>query len=316
MATVTVTTASRLHFGLYAFGDSPRAFGGVGVMVDRPGLKVACALSDECVATGPLAERAAAFAKLATKNLGVAAGLRVEVLSEPQEHAGLGLGTQLGLSVAAGLEVLVNGQPRGAAELAALVGRGKRSAVGAHGFEHGGWILDGGHASPNAIGELERRLPVPDNWRFVLFRPEKHAGLSGQQEAAAFAALPSIFESTTIELRRLAWEEMAPALAGADFDRFAASLFAYGRLAGECFAPVQGGPFASREVAMLIDTLHASGVAGCGQSSWGPTVFALARSRDEAQAVESAVREDPLHRGVASTIAAPCNTGARWAIDT
>jgi predicted sugar kinase len=45
---------------------------------------------------------------------------------------------------------------------------------------------------------------------------------------------------------------------------------------------VQGGEYASAEIADLIADVRACGVRGVGQSSWGPTVFAVVGDSDTA----------------------------------
>ncbi|MEM6331154.1 MAG: hypothetical protein AAF790_13010 [Planctomycetota bacterium] len=317
-ARVRVAAPSRLHFGLYAFADSLRAFGGVGVMIDRPGLALVCEAADRSSAEGPHAKRALAFAQQAAAGLGLEQpACRVRVESAPPEHAGLGLGTQLGMAVAAGVAAVRNrtpgaaaGLPMPAGRLAALVGRGLRSAIGVHGFERGGWLLDGGHTPGAALGQIEQRLPLPEAWRFVLISQGAAAGLSGRVEKEAFATLPPIPPATTQRLRRLATDEMAPAIAAEDYERFAAAAGEYGLVAGGCFASVQGGPFASPAIAGLVRTLQAWGYAGSGQSSWGPTVFALCRGQADAEELRARLLAEQRFAGADLVLSSPNNTGA------
>ena len=49
---------------------------------------------------------------------------------------------------------------------------------------------------------------------------------------------------------------MLPALDRADCAAFGEAVYRFGRLAGECFAAVQGGPFANREIGRLIDAIR------------------------------------------------------------
>jgi predicted sugar kinase len=44
---------------------------------------------------------------------------------------------------------------------------------------------------------------------------------------------------------------------------------------GDYFAPVQGGRYASKLVGDVLHYLQQAGVACFGQSSWGPTGFAI-----------------------------------------
>jgi predicted sugar kinase len=91
---------------------------------------------------------------------------------------------------------------------------------------------------------------------------------------------------------------------------FGESVYRFGRLAGECFAAVQGGPFASREIAQLIDAIRDFGIPGAGQSSWGPTVFAICESDAQAQRVCDWFRTRPGGDAYDLSIARPNNVGA------
>jgi beta-RFAP synthase len=287
---VRVQTASRLHFGLLspapdlppgATGSPPRRFGGVGLMVQRPGIRLLAEPADAWSTSGPLAGRALAFARrFADAMPGRGSPCRIVIEEAPPEHAGLGTGTQLGLAVGRALTA-VWGLAVPAAELARLVGRGERSAVGVHGFEHGGFLIEGGQLRPGTLGPLVARRAFPPDWRVVLARPAGAAGVHGPDErlAMARAATPA---GTTDALCRLAIQGMLPALAERDLDAFGAALFEFNARAGQAFAAFQGGTYGSPAVAELVSYLRGAGVRGVGQSSWGPTVFAVVRDRNEA----------------------------------
>jgi predicted sugar kinase len=115
----------------------------------------------------------------------------------------------------------------------------------------------------------------------------------------------------TDRLRTLATEHLAAFAASGAFDAFSDAVFEYGRLAGECFATCQGGPFATPTIADLVETLRRLSVQGVGQSSWGPTVFALARDEDHATQIGTQLQRDPLGRECDVTITEPCHGGAR-----
>ena len=57
------------------------------------------------------------------------------------------------------------------------------------------------------------------------------------------------------------------------------------RVVGNHFAPAQGGCFSSPAVAEALYWLQSQGVTGCGQSSWGPTGFALVEDEGMARAL-------------------------------
>jgi beta-RFAP synthase len=287
-------------------------------MLAEPGLRMRAEPSDRFQAVGPLAERVAPFARRwAEFHRTDLPAIRLETLAAPPEHVGLGLGTQLGLTVATLLSA-AEGLPFGTPEeLAASVGRGARSAVGAYGFHFGGCIFERGKTDDERLAPLDCRLPIPETWRFVLVRPAAadlaEAGLAGPAEAAAFERLRlAPAPERTAELIRLAREELAPALAAGDFSRFADGLTRFGRLSGELFAPIQGGPYRGKLLAALVERMTALGARGVGQSSWGPTLFALAPDMAAAAALAEALRaEAPALARLEIATVAPDNTGVR-----
>jgi predicted sugar kinase len=83
---------------------------------------------------------------------------------------------------------------------------------------------------------------------------------------------------------------MLPALAEQDFSAFCEALFEFNARAGEAFAAVQGGTYASAWIAQVVGYLRRQGVQGAGQSSWGPTVFAVVEDEDRATHVAKQLR--------------------------
>ncbi|WP_428304099.1 beta-ribofuranosylaminobenzene 5'-phosphate synthase family protein [Lacipirellula sp.] len=320
---MTISTPSRLHFGLLRFEqtDGP-SFGGLGMMIAEPRCTLRLATSTEWQATGPDAERALAHARQSLEHL-VAAGqrpagayqqtpqaLHIEVRDSIPPHQGLGSGTQLALAVAAGVRSLCGLPPANAEQLAAMVGRGRRSAIGCHGFLQGGLLYELGSLLTEPLARLAQRVEVPAEWRIVLITASPAAGLSGEHELSAFSQLPPVPPATTARLAQLAEASILPAAANSDFDVFGEALFEYGRLAGDCFASVQGGPYASAEITACVETLRSLGVRGVGQSSWGPTVFAFAADQAHADEIVARMRAMTGWQGHAMRITRADNRGA------
>ena len=329
---VRVWAASRLHFGLLSLAgeaqawpdreDRPtlpaRRFGGVGLMVKRPGLCVWAADAATWSAEGPLAERALAFALRFADNVrketpdAEPRPLRITVEEAPPEHVGLGVGTQLGLATARALAEAW-GLAADAPELARRVGRGTRSALGVHGFAHGGFLVEGGRRGGEAgLAPLAARAPFPAEWRVVLATPPGARGLHGPEEREAFSRLASGPDGVarTDALCRLALLGMLPALAEADLEAFGECLFDFNARVGEVFRVVQGGVYADPRTAEFVDFLRREGIRGAGQSSWGPTAFAVVGDEGRASDLADRLAERfGLGPGEAWVTAA-CNTGS------
>jgi beta-ribofuranosylaminobenzene 5'-phosphate synthase len=322
---VHIQAPSRLHFGMFSIRPiDGRRFGGVGAMVGLPGLSMTLRRSERLEATGPLAARAILAARQAwaadpRRFSTPEPPCRIEILTAPPEHVGLGTGTQLSMAVAAGIHALGNdretrlpaaSEPLDAPRLARLVGRGERSAIGLYGFLHGGLLLDGGKADGEEISPLAGRVALPEAWRFVLVCPEGGRGLSGPEERQAFAGLPPVPPQRCRWLLREAKEVLLPAAAEGRFDEFSESLYQFGYNAGLSFAAFQGGPFAGPRLAALVDRIRALGVRGVGQSSWGPTIFALLPDHSAAEEFVATLRCQPSTDDLAILIAPPANGGA------
>jgi beta-RFAP synthase len=205
----------------------------------------------------------------------------------PAEHVGLGVGTQLGLAVAKALAVACGEPEISALELAARIGRGERSAIGVHGFDRGGLIADAGKRAGEAVSPLQAHVTLPDAWRVVLFTLRSADRWHGDRERTAFVSAAG---GEPGALRRLAETAILPAAARGDLDAFGEAVHEFNRRAGEPFAAVQGGVYASPEIERLIDDVRAFGVSGVGQSSWGPTVFAIVGDADAAAALANRFR--------------------------
>jgi beta-RFAP synthase len=205
-------------------------------------------------------------------------GFRVLIEQCPEEHAGLGVGTQLALAVTKALAVASGTSGLTSRELAIRVGRGERSAIGVHGFDRGGLIVEAGKRPGEEIAPLLAHEPLPSAWRVVLFRPPAPAW-HGERERAAFAlAAPGEPDA----LRTIAESSIVPAARSGDLDSFGEAVHEFNRRAGEPFARAQGGPYASPAVGELIAELRSLGIRAVGQSSWGPTVFAIVPDNDAA----------------------------------
>ncbi len=314
MKSVVVTTGARLHFGLLAHGlAGGREFGGIGVMIDRPGFVVrASAGSADELDCGPWQERVEKLvAVLRTADAKYTGPVKLEIVESPPAHAGLGSGTQLGMAVARIMSVRAGESDVPAAELARRAQRGLRSALGLYGFEQGGLLVEAGQRRPGEISPLVARVEFPREWRFVLVRPRGAAGLSGVHEVNGFARLAPMSQAVTECLCRIALLEILPAVAEHDFAQAGESIGQFGRLVGEYFAPVQGGVFAHarmREVAIWLESRR---IRGFGQSSWGPTLFVLCPNDQSASGLVNDLAHDAAGTDCELTVAAPLNGGAR-----
>jgi beta-RFAP synthase len=321
LKSVAVTAPSRLHFGLFSTGDAVAGrYIGAGAMIQSPGLRISVRRGNEFVVKGVHADRARRFAELVLLNLckeracehkrgELQRQIQIEVEYAPRQHIGLGVGTQLALSIAAAICFACELRRPTASDLAHLAGRRARSGIGTHGFESGGFLVDVGQSQfhyPRSAAHAD----IPADWRFVLFCPKTAEGISGDVEKSAFERLSPTRVEISSHSRHLALAELAPAAATGDFVRFSNNLYEFNRLAGSYFASAQGGIFASEQTTSLVKRLRKLGVDGVGQSSWGPTVFALCESEAAAEGLLRHVRPFAEAEDYECVISEPSNHGA------
>lgn len=88
-------------------------------------------------------------------------------------------------------------------------------------------------------------------------------------------------------------------------------LYAYGCLAGDSFAFFQGDTFSHPTTRQRVEDLRRRGIAGVGQSSWGPTVFALIENQLAADALKEELSGEELYQDCDTWVTAARNEGAR-----
>ncbi len=320
--TIRIQAASRLHFGLLSLPGAGgfdeawmrRCYGSVGLMVQRPGLRLSAERAHTWEAEGPLAARVLDFANVFARAMGpgTVGPHRFTIHEAPAEHLGLGTGTQLGMSVTQALAVS-SGMQASAVELGSRIGRGMRSSLGIHGFAQGGFLVDGGKHPGQGVAPLIARMNFPEEWRIVLVTPPRAKGLHGQRETAAFQDLleHAWQPATTDALCRLVMLGMLPALAEQDWRSFGQALYEFNRRVGEAFEPIQGGVYADPTIADLVAFIRRQGVPGSGQSSWGPTVFAVDDQQDRAFTLADRIRSAFALPQDAVLCTSACNRGAR-----
>jgi beta-RFAP synthase len=261
---------------------------------------------------GSGAERVARVLSALHQQYGMVGALRIDIEEAIPSHCGLGSGTQIALATAAAFCALF-GLTASVPELARGLERGARSGIGSGVFEQGGFVVDGGRGERDAPPPVISRLPFPEDWRVVLLFDPALTGLHGESEAAAFRDLPRFPERQAERLARMVLMKLLPALAEGQLEPFGAALTDLQQTIGDHFAPAQGGRYASRRVERALQRLAECGAAAYGQSSWGPTGFAILGSQSAAEAAVQQLRLGESDLGSLSIqIARGCNQGAQF----
>lgn len=288
---VAVTAPARLHLGFVDLsGDLGRRFGGLGLTLSDVCTRLSVSRAASWSGSGPCSERAVMHAQVIMRALGLAGALSIDVREAIPEHVGLGSGTQLALAVCGSLVRLFDLDSNLRA-LAQITGRGVRSGIGLGAFEYGGFIVDGGRNVSRALPPVICQAPFPESWRVLLILDRRRQGLNGSEEASAFERLPTMETGVSGWLCRLLLMQVLPALAERDFKRFCEGLSGIQDRVGDFFAPLQGGRYSSPGVAEVLGWLKEQGLPGVGQSSWGPTGFAMIENAAQAERILRLVRD-------------------------
>ena len=289
MNEVRIACPSRLHLGLIDLnGEIGRIDGGTGISLDYPRTVVYARKSDrleiECPEDPATVARAEEAANAVIEKYGIPPA-KIVVEERPFVHVGLGSGTQLLVGAAKALTLLAE-LPVSAAELATVVNRGGTSGIGTAAFEHGGFIVDGGHKF-RAYGEANSKheyspssaarglLPAPvlmhhdfPDWDILICVPtgEETAGI---REVTIFKTVCPVPLEEVRAICHLVLMKMAPAIVERDLESFGAALEEsqkYGFKEFEFRAQSHG-------VRQCMDFLKQNGGIGVGMSSWGPALF-------------------------------------------
>lgn len=313
----TVETGPRLHVGFRNLSlERERLYGAIGIALDRPRLRVRARPTREPT-TDPMGVCA---------TLGIA-GVETTIAQALPMHVGLGSGTQtaLALAMAAGAAA---GEPVDVRTVAPQLGRGGRSGIGVAAFEGGGVIIDAGQPTAAFTADVPRsgtwtvpavahRATVPSTWRFVLVRPTVRRGRSGDAEERTMRAVIEAADAApAAAIDAVVDEQLLPALATGDLAGFGAALTAIDRHNGRWYTDAQGGTHRAELAGLPAALTAVPGCVGAGQSSWGPTVYAVTH-RDAAAAVATAAEAALAARQLTGTVtvAAPRDRGARCVAD-
>lgn len=321
---VTIETPARLHLGFLDLGgECGRVFGSIGVAIEQPRYVLEVRPADRIEAHGEAREECLRILDRLSRQLRLERGVRVHGLASIPRHVGFGSGTQLELSLASAIARLFD-LPVPIGELARMAGRGRRSGVGIATFEKGGFVVDAGRRNgpadglgvdPLADGEVPPVIvhhPVPEDWFFVIVTPQSVEGLSGNREERVFVGLPPMGEHKVGKICRLTLMKVIPGVLQDDIRGFGEAITEIQLLMGEHFAPYQGGVYATAIGKEVAEFALKQGAHGVGQSSWGPTMFALVRGEGAAATLAEKIGAHIGEGRAAIFYTRASNRGATW----
>lgn len=322
MTKVFIKSTARLHMGFFDLhGGLGRKFGSIGLSLAAPGIELSAKFSDKLHVTGAASaiDKVSTIAQQLITKLNINGSVSLDIKQYIPEHAGLGSGTQSALAVGTVISQLYN-LDLSTAQIAELTGRGGRSGIGIAAFDHGGLLIDGGRASglsaspspltSSKVPPLLARYDFPEDWRILLIFDASKPGIHGELEREAFNKLPEFPENLAAHLCRYVLMQAMPALVEHDLTAFGFAIQELQSHVGDYFAPAQGGRYASLQVGAVLQYLQSMGVACFGQSSWGPTGFAVFENEVDAEKHLQQLRMTFLDSNLTWKICRARNSGA------
>jgi beta-ribofuranosylaminobenzene 5'-phosphate synthase len=298
---ITVKSTARLHMGFFDLhGGLGRKFGSIGLSLAAPSIELSAVRSEMLCVSGFASNRAEEIARQLIAKLNLAGAVNLNIKQNIPEHAGMGSGTQFALNIGTAISQLYD-LNLNTVQIAELTGRGGRSGIGIAAFDQGGLLIDGGrvsHVPSPHIGKTQSsqltvdalkvppliaRYDFPEDWRILLILDNNQPGIHGEEELAAFKTLPIFPENLAAHLCRSVLMQAMPAMIEKDLTAFGYSIRQLQMHVGDYFAPAQGGRYASKYVGAVLQHLETLGVACYGQSSWGPTGFAVFENEELAK---------------------------------
>ena len=338
---LSVESYGRIHFGLMEICDGqPHCFGGIGVMIDHSRAIVQAKLQNQSErlsrsftpeschieADQYWLPRIEAIVNAWHTRFGSVPVESLALHSTPVPHCGLGSGTQLACTLVAALLAAhrhsddakhtctftfatipkllesLDADPafsnlRPIERLSALSQRGKRSNIGLCGFLQGGFVVDRGET----IAQRTQHFSFPEQWPILIIQDLTSLGDSGTAESKMFEQCSQSPNPNRSQMLHCIDQEILPALANRDWVQFDHALGTYGRWAGQIFEPVQGGIYRTPQIANAIAEASKLGITGASQSSWGPSICAIARDDDHAKWCEARLRTNLTNARIHAT---------------
>ncbi len=304
-----IKTPSRLHFGIIDLSRKfEREYGAFGVTL-KDGYEINIEPRDEgIVVKGSEREQKMAekiFHKL-KEVFEISHGFDIEVEERIPSHVGLGSTTQFTLGTGYGI-MRMEGKDISEIELAELLGRGRYSAIGTHGFQKGGFILEGGKNEKKEISPLLKRAEIPKNWRFFIICPEQRKGYDEQEERPIMEEL-TVDDKFPEKICHNLLMGILPAIEEENISAFGHHLTKIQRLVGRSFSKFQEGiyhPAITDLVESLVNKTH-----GGGQSSWGPTAYGIVKE-EEIDDLKDEILSDEEKRDYRVWVGKPNNSGVQ-----
>jgi len=291
-----VRAGARLHLGLVKLSGRSR-YAAAGLSVRWPFCQVEVKRITSKIPRKTGTPQSNRVIKTICAHFGVPACYEATVANPLPPHSGFGSGTRHALAIARGVVNLAKIRVS-TRRLARILGRGNRSMMGTLLFGKGGFAADNGDNIDS--------VPFPAHWRVAIIEPAPdHRPVfvaHGKIEKDIFDDIaPCSGKAETKVVDSVSG--MAMAVEQCDFALFEKSVRQLQKSASRQFAKHQRGPASSPSGAAVLKHLHGMGVLACGQSSWGPAIFAIIPSEADVKTLAEKVANHAGSRSVTVTTA-------------
>lgn len=283
---IEVNAGARIHITLADMAlVSPRAFGGVGFMIDFPAVRLQVQATRSLEWRGietldePAQTECCRLGESIIKKRDI--GATITIVQHPPQHIGFGTKTALRLSLITGLHTLL-GIKRNRVYEQRLSRRGGASGIGVHGFYEGGVIWVAGHprenvhsllpssaSTPKNVPPLMLRIPFPKQWRVGLCLPEGEP-IAGPRERAFFEAASPVEANEVMRAMAVLYHGVLPAFRLRDLKALRAAISSVNATGFKALEINLRGV----QVKNLLSALNEGGYAA-GMSSLGPLVYVV-----------------------------------------
>lgn len=290
---VLINAPARLHLGFYNFIEKKTIYGGLGLAIEKPFVKIIVEKSSKLIIENKTKIHVDDIIDNIIDKLDIRKFKLIIEKAIPR-HVGLGSTTQLSLSIALALTKLYN-LKYNIRELATILGRGYVSGIGIGVFEKGGLIIDSGRKysgdklkpvkNPADLPYIIARYVLPKNWYFIIIIPSGIRGLREEEEEPILEKPIDFSKKLQYELYSTLLLELIPSIIKQDITAFGKALSKIQYITGKYFSKYQDGIFCCKESREIAKLLLKAGSYCVGQSSWGPAIYGLTTSVENAEKI-------------------------------
>ena len=307
--TIIVTSPSRLHLGFYGMNnDYGYSFGSIGLAINAFHTVISAkkSVSNKFNITGKNLSLAKKFVKKYISD----DKFEINMLSKPNNHIGLGSGTQASLCLVRALSLFSDAK-LSQEQLIEISNRGRRSGIGIGAFYNGGFIIDG-CKKDNEFPHILYNVKFPRKWHVILINDKSIKGTSGLTEEKFFKASLDYYNHKKLsnELTNILLRGLFPAILYNDFDNFSKCLHEFQKNTSKFYFKNQKKFFLSDDIDKVMKYVLKSGYPGIGQSSWGPISYIFMRSKNEAKdLIKSMENKFKLYNNLSYHVVGANNSG-------